>query len=484
MKITNSKPMKNSKIENIFNPTTMYLLSMLIPKFAVFLFLPIYSRYLTPYDFGIIKYSLSITTIYSALSAFGFNTYYLRFYFSYEDKRKINGSVYWSLLIWNLVLFLICIIFLPFVFGTIHIAVPFFPYIFIALATQLFKSMELIPLRTFRLNKEVKKYFSRSVSQTVLSIILTLVFVINLRLGASGKLIAELISASVFALIFIRYMHKHSYFAVDLKIIKEGLKFSIPLVIGDLLTKTMRASGTIIIERFVNLASLGVFSIANYFSMVVEYIFAAIYMSAEPDLFKMADKSNFFPFFIKFKNLYFPFVCFSCFTIGIFSREVLIILFSEAYHEAWPYVQFLVVSSALYSYRSLFSMMNFAQKKTWVDSLSSVVGCISEILTIVLLANSFGLYAAATATIISRFIALCISYTFIKKDKEQSYGIIKDFLTILIMVSFFYLANYLNMYNFYTTIFFKSLLFILYGYYITLSYNLRINDLKKILKRK
>ena len=64
----------------------------IIPKAIGFFLLPIFTRYLSPAEYGIISYTASITIFLFAFIVLSLNTYLLRCVFDYEkeeDRKKL-----------------------------------------------------------------------------------------------------------------------------------------------------------------------------------------------------------------------------------------------------------------------------------------------------------------------------------------------------------------------------------------------------------
>ena len=60
--------------------TIYYSLGELLPKVISFLLLPLYTRYLSPSDYGIVSYTTTITTFLSVIGMLGLNSHVLRYF--------------------------------------------------------------------------------------------------------------------------------------------------------------------------------------------------------------------------------------------------------------------------------------------------------------------------------------------------------------------------------------------------------------------
>ena len=82
----------NKLVKNKLN----YSVGEILPRAVSFFLLPIYTRFLTPVDYGISSYTSTIVGFLCVLGAFSLNSYALRFYFVYvdeESRKSLLGSV-------------------------------------------------------------------------------------------------------------------------------------------------------------------------------------------------------------------------------------------------------------------------------------------------------------------------------------------------------------------------------------------------------
>lgn len=422
---------------------SLYFMAMIIPKAISFALLPLLSRYMTASDFGIVSYCHNVSTIYAGLAAMGLNVYYLRFYQKHHDAiDAFTGSLFFAMLIWNFLLLFILGGGISLLFKGLNVGFPFYPYMALQLMAQFFLNVEIIPSRTLRMQNRVPLYLLASVLSSVSIAIFSIIFVVFLEKGAFGRLIGDFLAAIIVAVFLIFSIRKHLQLTIKEDFLKEGLKFSLPLVPGELFVKLVNVSGTVIIERFVQLSALGIFSIAQYFSMVIEMILNSISMAIEPELMIGADKPNYFEHYLSYKKLYMVFTLSLGVLVGVFSEECLFLLFPPDYIEAWKYIQFLCIACVLLTLNNTFCWFNYAQLKTWVRSASVISSSVLSILTIILFAPIIGIYATAVSLIVARLATSIISYIFI--SKEKSLKTLQDIFCIFILVLTYLVVYWVN----------------------------------------
>ena len=111
-----------------------------IGKIFSFILLPVYTRLLSPAEYGILSYTDSLKMFILSICTLSLNSYILRYYFlknSKEEKDEMVNSIFSFLLLINFIIVLILIIFGN-LFSNNEIA--FYPYIFITLINVFFES--------------------------------------------------------------------------------------------------------------------------------------------------------------------------------------------------------------------------------------------------------------------------------------------------------------------------------------------------------
>ena len=180
---------------NYISNTILYFIAMTLPKLAGLILLPLYSLYITPADFGIYGYINTIVIFIAVLSSLALNAFYLRYYPLNEDKKEINGTIFWFMCLWNIFLLATGLTITYVFWDFAEVSFDYMPYMPIALVGQFFNSMEIIPMRTYRIRGEAKYYLYRVLAKCILTILFAYVFVVHFRLGALGRLYSDFLNA-------------------------------------------------------------------------------------------------------------------------------------------------------------------------------------------------------------------------------------------------------------------------------------------------
>ena len=91
---------------SLIKNTSIYTLGSVLPKIGAFIFLPIYLKYLTPVDYGIISSLHVLNAILLVLFTFSMPRALYRLYYDYkiiEEQKKLFGTVFISVVVLSLI---------------------------------------------------------------------------------------------------------------------------------------------------------------------------------------------------------------------------------------------------------------------------------------------------------------------------------------------------------------------------------------------
>ena len=75
-------------MNKLLKDTFLYSLGEICPKVISFFLLPIYTKYLSPADYGTIAYTNTIMLFLFVLGSMSLNSFVLRYYFIWKEEQK------------------------------------------------------------------------------------------------------------------------------------------------------------------------------------------------------------------------------------------------------------------------------------------------------------------------------------------------------------------------------------------------------------
>lgn len=417
-----------------------------VPKIISILLLPVYTRYFSPEDYGIMSYIDSLIIFVLIFSILSLNSYVLRNYFEQKDiteQKKLVGNIFLFISIYNVLTFFFFSFLLYGLLEILDSNINFLPLVFLALIANFFETFSVIPLVLLRINEKAKQFIFYSLSKTVLQILLTLLFVILLDYGIDGKYYSLILANSIFAVIYIKMMLQESILNFNLKQINSALKFSLPLVPGAIAFIILDISDRIILEKYVTLQELGLYSIAYILGFGLNVIINGSYRAFEPVLFKSFSHQNFSEIFIKTKDNFFALVFLAALFFILFSQEILRIVATDSYFSASYIVPIIVLAAIAKGIYLLYAVLAMHGKNTKLIGLAIVFGAMVNLIINLIFIPKYGVLVAAISTVVSfLLIALIIQIISYKYCKLPIVNYLKDYFLLTIFSLLTYILFY------------------------------------------
>jgi O-antigen/teichoic acid export membrane protein len=419
-----------SESKSLVKNTAIYALGGILPRLLSFISFPILTSYLTPADYGIVNYVNTLNTFLMVLGFLSVNTYYLVFFYrckNHEEQKKLLGNLTSFILLFNLILLALLLIFGVYIYQLLDSEISFYPYIFLGLLIHFFNLFSVLPSALYRLLEKPLILTAVSVSKAVVTLILILVMVVYLNYTAIGVLYATLTVHFVYAFVFLYLSKDHITWNLNLKQIKKVLLFSLPLVPGSLAYYITTLSDRILIDRYLTLNDLGIYSTAATLALILNIFSYGSYKAFEPYIFKNWGKEGFIRTFDKIRNAFVYVLLIGVLGLSVFSKEFFQIMSSPQFHIAYWYVPFIIIGVYSASLSMLYGTIITAQSKTKINSLINTVGAVISITLNVILLPKFGLIVAALVSSFAMSVMLFISIRY----ANLAVGHIKPFLGMI-----------------------------------------------------
>lgn len=469
--------------QKLLKNTIYYSIGEIIPRIISFLLLPILTKYLTTNEYGIVSYTNSVMTFVFVIAALSLNTFVLRHYYSVKDeksRKELIGSVFLFIFGFNCVLIVLQMFFFPILIDFFSVNIPFKPYFQLAILNNFFDVISIIPLVLYRVKENAKGFLMLSLSRTLLQFLMVYVFVVIYNKGLLGSYYARLIINVPFMFVYFYMIYKNSIFKINFKLIKEALHFTLPILPGSLAFLFVSLSDRVILERYISLDQLGVFSVAITLATVLNIVIQALYKTFEPILFKEYFNENFQETNLRLYKFYLLALFAGAFGTSIFSKEFFAIATSGAFKEGYKLVPFFIVSVVIAGINTYLNILMIANKKQKMVSFVSIISAIISVVFNLILIPNYGCYGA--------IIASSVSFLFSNTIFQYHTVITKKYITtqIILIVQIVLiplLYDELFDLNIIANLAFKTIIFIFFVFLSFKFFNIDLNFVKLILAK-
>jgi O-antigen/teichoic acid export membrane protein len=406
----------------VIKNTIIYTLGNLLPQIISFILLPVYSKFLSPNEFGVISAMTTVQAIMALLFSLSLERAILRLYWDYktkEDKMVFLGTVAISMLVISMFVLILFFTFHNYV-QLIFREVNFSPYYILAVISTFFLNFSLLPRFYFRVKGEAAKYLSISALELFLNTSFVLYFLIIEKEGAlgvlKGRLIATLIQLPLFLYITIRKIK----FKVDLTMLKECMKFCLPIIPTLIASWIIGQIDTVFIARYLTLTDVGIYSLSKRLASILTMVSGSFMLAYHPLYFELvssSDKDNAYQKLYKYNNTFVIIMILFCFFLVLFSKEFIQIFLNERYFRSYIYIPVIAVSFLIGSISSTVIGASFQQsKKMKEDMYFGLLGALFSFISCYTLIKPFGINGAVLGFFLATTIIFLLAYFYSKKN--------------------------------------------------------------------
>ncbi|QTL99727.1 oligosaccharide flippase family protein [Iocasia frigidifontis] len=426
------------------NHAKNYMSAEFFTKALSFISVPIFTRLLTPDEYGILAIFSSIISIFTVILSLRIAGANARYY--YENNNKFNDFLGTNLIF--IVIFNIISLYLMYIYRT-GIAEYFNIKVDVFIIAVIVASLNVpigIYLSYLQFSKQSKKYSEISVIKSIIILLLSISLVYLLKENRYyGKIYSLLTVTVVFSSFTIYKSINIAHFKFKIKYIKYALVFGIPLIPHSLSRFILNFFDRIIINQVTGPNDAGLYSFAYNVGMVMNVVVMATTKAWTPIFYEYMKKGS----FDKIKKLsyeYSNYIYYAAIILILFSKEIVIILADKSYHIALNLVPIIIISYIFMFYYILYSGYSFYRKKTALISLATLLSGVINIILNYWLIPQFGYIAAAYTTAFSYLVLFTfhfINVKFVLKEKELILfrKIVINFVWVVISVIALYFIN-------------------------------------------
>ncbi len=278
---------------SLFRSTVVYGGMSALNRAIPFLLVPVFTRYLTPYDYGMVTMfgvSLSIATTISGLGVS--STLSLRYF----QRDRIDLGVYVAncmyILAASLAVFALMLLAFPRFIERVTELPPAWNGLVIVTAGASFVSTALLHL--WQSSKQPLRYSLFRTFQTLSNLVLSLWFVVGLGYGWQGRVHAQVIAALVFAAAAFVYLRKAGWLTwrLDRASMKDALALGVPLLPHALAGFIIDTTDRVFITNLVNVEQAGIYSVGKQIGMAMLMLTSSFNMAWVPWLFEKLNSGD------------------------------------------------------------------------------------------------------------------------------------------------------------------------------------------------
>lgn len=398
-------------LKKTLSDSAIYGLSNFAQKAIGFLMLPIYTRHLTPSDYGTVSMMQILLDVVSLFFGMQIETAVFRHYYkarNQEERHRVISSALWFSLALKtlgagmLMVFSGAAATLMFGDASLSTLIAVFA---IAVVTE---SLTFIPFQYIRIQQRPTLYALASIAKLLTQFGLNIVFIVVLDYGVWGVVASSVISGVIVGSVLSIWLLSRIGYYFSLEVARSLVNYSWPLILSGVVGIYLGAGNRIALTQYWGLAEVGILALASQFSSILRSLVWAPFnqgwgairfeVATGPDAQRIFDQN--------FKLVLIALV-FSGGAISILAKDIIAVMAAPAFYGAARVVPIMVLSEVILCFTLFASTPLMLKDKTIEMLYSSIIGAVVATVTLFTVVPKYSVMGAAGGALLSSFAGLC-----------------------------------------------------------------------------
>ena len=403
----------------------IYGAGVLLSHAASFVLLPVYTRYMTPADYGTLQLLTMVLEVVSIVagSRLGAGIFY---FFHKADKEADKRSVL------STAAFVLAASYGTTSLGTYlaapHIAAVLFHspadtrLVRLAAGGLASESLLLVPFAYLQVRERSASYVGVTSTKLVIQVGLNILFLVRMGLGAAGVLWSTLISNMAVGTCLTIYLFTRVGFHVSGRTMRDLLRFGLPFVATQVATFVLTFGDRYFLNRASDPAVVGLYGLAYQFGFLLFALaygpFNSVWEPARFTIARRPDRDRIYARAFVYFN-----VLLITLTVGIalFTRDFLNIAAGPAFRSAAGLVPIILLAYVLQAWTGVHNLGIQMRERTEYITLANWAGAVVALIGYVILIPPWLGLGAAIATVASFAVREWLVYRYSQRLWRVAY---------------------------------------------------------------
>ena len=428
------------QLRRLFRQSAAYTAATMVNRAFAILLVPIYTRFMTQTSYGDLALLLGMTAILWVAFDFGISSAVMRFYYDYDDehaRRRYIGSMWLGMTLIAGGISLALTLFGSDLLSDLVGKVEFWPYVVLTVWVTFLNTAIIIPKVLMRVREQSSRYVVLVCAESVLLLIAVIVFVVILRMGLLGAVLAMFVQCVLVYVFFTVYTLRNSSLPTDWPAIGRSMMFGLPVIVLEAGWWVLDTSDRFILRHYDSARIVALYSVGYALGRLLIMVSTSIDQAWTPFFFAAATTDDADARRVaSYAATYFTLAVGAMgLLIVVFAREAVLVFGGRAYLEAARVTPLIVMASVVQGMFYVPSRGLLLKKKTKVLPYIVVAASATNIGLNFLLIPPFGMMGAAVATLLAYIVAVVITYGFSQHYYRIEYQALRIFKVLAILVA-------------------------------------------------
>jgi O-antigen/teichoic acid export membrane protein len=392
-----------------------YTAASIFSKLIAVALLPLYTRYLTPADYGAAEVMFAAIVSVSIVVRLGLIEALLRFYYKDgEDPARVVSSTF-AALFWLATA--AALIALPFAkpISELLLNEPAADLGRIAIGGLWVSTMFEYLLTLFRLEERARAFFVTTMLSVVTAIGLTVILVVGADEGARGLLLGSYISGAGFVLGLIWVHRKRLSLRFERPLLRRLMRFGLPTMPAELSLYGLNFVDRIIIVHAVSLRQAGLYSLGVKFAQAVNVLVRGFQLAWPPLAYSIRDDDEARRVYATVVTLFAAGCAFVVTGMWLLSRWIVRALTTPQFFDSYEVIGLVATGVTLYALYMVLVVILGRTGRTEFNFPATAAALVTNVALNLILVPALGIVGAGIALVASYIVVLALMYVFTQR---------------------------------------------------------------------
>lgn len=405
-----------SLVRKLTKDTLAYGLSTVAARAVSVLLLPVYTRYLTPADYGVLQLLELAAEVTSLLFVAGTRAGMLRFFYktdSPEERKVVVSSTFLLEATLALLGGLALVLCAEPVWRFMLTGEGSVGLVRLAALNFIFNTLCFTPFALLQAEQKARAYSGLMMLKLAVSVMSNLLFLVYLGMGVEGMLLSSVVVNALFGVALSVWLLRKVGFRVRWSMVRALRSYGLPYQLTTAGAFILTFGDRFFLQRYQGATQVGLYAFAYQFGFLLYQLGGAPFLKAwlperhrengAPEPVRQAQTQQGFLFL----NLI---VLSLAVAIALFARPAVQILTAQAYHEAVSLIPIVLLAYVFQVWTEAIKFGIDVSERTIYYTYASWAATAAVLLGYVLLIPSFGAAGAAWATVFGFLVRFVLTY--------------------------------------------------------------------------
>jgi len=391
-------------VREIVQGSGFYSLPVVAQRLVGFVLLPLYTRRLTPADYGVLDLLDQSFSLFAIVFGINYSAALAYHFFENDSPAMRSRTVSTAMVGAGLIGIVaaaagvaLATAFSRLVFGTDSYSQYFQ---IMAAATGLSFIIEA-GFAWLRVENRAALSSLIAILRLAISAVLVCVFLLVFHLKVSGVLFANILTSAVITLVIVAYWVNSTRVTFDVSLFLRMLRYSMPIALTCIAMFILHSGDRFILQRYGNLSVIGIYSLGYKIGMLVALIHGAFNTYWFAQVFQIAKRDDGRE--VISRTFTYMAAVLSLVALGLIvvTPVILALVVGPAFAPAAAIVPLIVVAYLVRAFGDFFRALFYVANRPGLDAASNWIGALVCVAACFLLIPRYGMWGAATATLIA-----------------------------------------------------------------------------------